>query len=206
MATIQSHLPKASQITPIYTPRLCLRPFRWSDLAGLVKLRSTPEVMQWTSQGRIDDSIDQTKAWMQRFILTDTDERPLDHYNFVVHLRDHTSCADGSSIGTEEGQLIGVCGLVSLNSLPVSSKPIFGYMFLPEAWGKGYGTEAVRGFQEAWWQMLASKPDAIDIGTIRAVTVATNTPSMNILRKCGWVVDDTLPEEEGVVRWVLRRS
>jgi RimJ/RimL family protein N-acetyltransferase len=163
--------------------------------------------MQWTSQGCIDDSLDQTKKWMQQFILSDNDERPRDNYNFAVFLRNNRD--DNIQETEEEVSFIGVCGLTALSSLPVSPRPIFGYMFLPEAWGKGYGTEAVRGFQNAWWEMLASQLDpaaVADVGIIRAVTLNANLPSMTILRKCGWVVDDTVPEQEGIVRWALRKA
>lgn len=197
MTSIESILPRPSQTQPIYTPRLLLRPFKWTDLDNIAKLRSAPETMQWTIQGRIDDSLDQTKKWMQPFVLED-DDRPRENYNFIVYLRSETG----------EGEFIGVCGLITLSSLPVSPRPIFGYMFLPDAWGKGYGTEAVRGFQDAWWQTLASNlPDSVvaDVGVIRAVTVIENLPSMRILRKCGWVEDDSVPKKEGLVRWALKK-
>lgn len=203
MTAIESLLPRPSQTQPIRTPRLVLRPLQWTDVDAFVKLRSTPEVMQWTSQGRIDDSLDQTKQWMQQFILSD--EHPRENYNFAVFLRTNTQ---DDTQQKQEGAFIGVCGLTALSSLPVSPRPIFGYMFLPEAWGKGYGTEAVRGFQDAWWKMLAAQlgpADVADVGIIRAVTVNTNLPSMSILRKCGWVEDDTVPKEEGIVRWALRK-
>lgn len=169
--------------------------------------------MQWTSQGCIDDSLDQTKKWMQQFILSDNDdeERPRENYNFAVFLRNNgdNTIKQKTEEEEEEGAFIGVCGLTTLNSLPVSPRPLFGYMFLPEVWGKGYGTEAVRGFQDTWWEMLASQlPESTavaDIGIIRAVTVNENLPSMNILRKCGWVEDDSVPKKEGIVRWVLRK-
>ncbi|CRG91673.1 chitin synthase [Talaromyces islandicus] len=203
MTAIEFLLPRPSQIRPIRTPRLLLRPFQWTDVDDFVKLRSTPEVMQWTSQGRIDDSLDQTKQWMQKFILPDNnnDEHPRENYNFAVFLRNNNTHDDIQE--KEEGAFIGVCGLVALNSLPVSSRPIFGYMFLPEAWGKGYGTEAVRGFQDAWREILAASQldpaDVADVGIIHAVTVSTNLASMKILRKCGWVEDDTVPKKEGIV-------
>jgi RimJ/RimL family protein N-acetyltransferase len=165
--------------------------------------------MQWTSKGCIDDSIDQTREWMQNFIYLNDEERPRKNYKFAVFLRNSRDGAANEENGEEkEGAFIGVCGLVSLNSLPVSPRPIFGYMFLPEAWGQGYGTEAVRGFQYAWWQIVASgleRADIEDFGVIRAVTLNKNVPSMRILQKCGWVVDESLPEEEPIVRWVLRR-
>jgi RimJ/RimL family protein N-acetyltransferase len=209
MSAIEYLLPPPSQTLPIYTPRLLLRPFKWSDLAHFAKLRSTPEVMKWTSKGCIDDSIDQTREWMQNFIYLNDEERPRKNYNFAVFLRNSRDKVAAEESGEEkEGAFIGVCGLVSLDSLPVSRRPIFGYMFLPEAWGQGYGTEAVRGFQDAWWQILASgleKANIEELGVIRAVTLDKNMSSMRILQKCGWVVDKSLPEEERIVRWVLRR-
>ncbi|KAJ5721867.1 GNAT domain-containing protein [Penicillium malachiteum] len=202
--SIQNLLPSYSKTTPIYTTRLILRPFQWTDLESLHKLRTAPEVMQWTSQGTIDSSTQQTRDWMQNFI--DDAEVARQNFNFVVTLRTDNSDDPANS------KLIGVCGLVALDSLPVSPLPILGYMFLPEAWGKGYATETVLGFQQEWRrlvdlaQQIHSIPPQLveELYKIRAITLESNVASAGVLRKCGWAMYEKVDEEDkSLLRWIL---
>ncbi|KAH8703979.1 GNAT domain-containing protein [Talaromyces proteolyticus] len=215
--TLETLLPLPSKTQPIYTSRLFLRPFKWTDFDNFYKLRTTPEVMQWTSQGRIDDLVDQTKQWMSLFIY-ENDEVPRRNYNFAVFLRDEKSDVrdETRSEGDEkEGDFIGVCGLVCLTSPPISLLPSFGYMFVPEAWGKGYGTESVQGFRDAWWSTIRSGLDKYDnsslsapengLGTLRAVTSKKNQASIKILQKSGWTMDDGYDDDsQKDIKWVLK--
>ncbi|KAJ5644036.1 GNAT domain-containing protein [Penicillium longicatenatum] len=215
--SLQDLLPPYSKTQPINTPRLTLRPFQWTDLQSLYKLRTTSEVMQWTSQVHIDSSIQQTREWMQRYI--DDTEIPRRNFNFVITLRaDKDNQPDElspNSSSEDSSAIIGVCGLTGLDSLPISPLPSFGYMFLPNTWGKGYATEAAVGFQREWKRLidLGHQTHSIPLGSrqdlysIRAVTLATNIPSANVLRKCGWRTYEAIEENgEKLLRWVLDTS
>ncbi|KAJ5925585.1 GNAT domain-containing protein [Penicillium verhagenii] len=213
--TLQDLLPPYSKQQPIQTPRLTLRPFQSTDLQSLYKLRTTPEVMQWTSQVQIDKSPQQTREWMQNFI--DETDIPRRNYNFVVCLRadnddNHLDEHSHDSSPQANSLLIGVCGLTGLDSLPISPLPSFGYMFLPETWGKGYATEAALGFQQAWMSLISlglqihSVPSGLrhDLFNIRAVTLESNLPSAKVLRKCGWRTYETVDEgDKKLLRWIL---
>ncbi|KAJ6160468.1 GNAT domain-containing protein [Penicillium chermesinum] len=114
---LQEILSQLSLTQEIRTSRLTLRPFRQDDLQVLSRLRAIPEVMQWTSQGRVDRD-GETQAWMSMFIY-EGDSSPRHNFNFVVILRGNPP-EDASQPGFAEDQIIGVCGLTALDSLPVS--------------------------------------------------------------------------------------
>ncbi|KAJ5108435.1 GNAT domain-containing protein [Penicillium angulare] len=217
--SIPDLLPSHLKTQPIYTNRLILRQFQWTDLPNLYKLRTTPEVMQWTSQGGIDTSIEQTREWMQKYI-EDTDTTPEKvtrlNFNFIVSLRtDNVEKVVDESGNSDSNTFIGVCGLPALDSLPVSPIPSLGYIYLPESWGKGYATEAALGFQAEWRRLIALAHQVYsipagsrqDLYKLRAVTDVKNLGSAQVLRKCGWTVYEQV-EEDGMLllRWIIDTS
>jgi RimJ/RimL family protein N-acetyltransferase len=127
-------LPPRAEREPIRTARLVLRPFAQDDLEGLHALRAQPEVMIFTGQGRPDVDLAETQTRMDRFLP------PHDAANFncVVCL-------------AATGELVGVGGVHRLDS--PGGWPEVGYMFKHEHWGKGYGTEFMRAFLDAWWSL-----------------------------------------------------
>ncbi|KAE8350052.1 GNAT domain-containing protein [Aspergillus coremiiformis] len=183
-----------SETPPIHTARLLLRPFKRTDLPALHHLRTTPEVMRWTRQNRIDTSVEETQTWMERYLpKTDAEEQSNCSYNFVVFRKKES--------GLEEDDLIGVLGIVNFSA---SEAPEVGYLFLPTVWGMGYATEALKGYAEAWWELRLG---GVSGGSLCAVTDKTNVGSAKVLTKCGWSVVQEGVEEDGVevLHWVLRR-
>lgn len=206
-------LPLPSQTPPISTGRLVLLPFKAEDFTVLRKLRTNPEVMKWTHQGRIDLTEDETRAWMNNYIY-DNDEQKRNNYNFVVWRREFAQSGEplkGGFSGSEtEGlSFIGVLGVISFSN-PHGTE--VGYLFLPESWGKGYATEALNGFINAWLKLplQESTGNSRDQGSLFAVTNKANTGSPKVLSKCGWstIGEDTETiqgSQVEILKWILKR-
>jgi RimJ/RimL family protein N-acetyltransferase len=173
----------------IETERLLLRPLQDSDADAMHVLRTQPEVMIWTSVGRPDADMEATKKNMSlRYPPHD-----VSNYDFAI-------CV------AKTGELIGVGG--SHQRQGELGWPAVGYMLRKEAWGKGYGTEFLKGFLKAWWQLpreeveIEVDKDTVDGGgafeqeRIVAVTVEENKASQNVMSKCGLTLAKIWEEED----------
>lgn len=87
-----------------------------------------------------------------------------------------------------------------------------GYQFRPDVWGKGYGTEAVKGILGAWARVRAALEDQTKTGgapgngeegkganadMVYAVTNRTNEPSRRVLVKAGFNIVGTFVDHVG---------
>lgn len=188
-------LPSNALRAPIRTARLVVRPFAQDDLESIHALRSQPEVMIFTGQGRPDTDLAETK--------TRVVDRFLPPRDTVTH-----NCAICLAA---TGELIGVGGVHRLDS--PSGWPEVGYMFKKEHWGQGYGTEFMRAFVDAWWT-LPREDAEVDVdpasvegmerdreGRVAELMTATvesnNRGSLRIMEKLGfrrfkdWVEPDS---------------
>lgn len=206
-------LPRPSQTPAIFTPRLLLCPFKADDFSVLRKLRTTPEVMRWTHQGRIDLTEHETRMWMDNFIY-ENDEQKRRNYNFVVWRRESAEDTPDEDnfegAETEHLTFIGVLGVIGASP----HGPEVGYLFLPESWGKGYATEALDGFASAWWELTlhhsTASSNSQDEGKLFAVTSKSNTGSAKVLTKCGWTItgqgtEDIQDHQVEILEWILKR-
>lgn len=83
---------------------------------------------------------------------------------------------------------IGLCGLIRRDTL---DHPDLGYAFLPRYMGQGYAREAAEA-------VLAFARDTLHLPTILAITTPTNTRSINVLEKTGFIfVETTIPANGG---------
>lgn len=189
------------------TERLLIRPLSSSDLEALHELRIQSEVMIWTSAGKPDSNISETKAKLDYFL---SDEGNSKTFNFAICFKEAPE------------KLIGIGGCHNWNSS--LGWPELGYMFRKEAWGQGIATE----FLKAWlglWKALPREVVGVkcDERTLRgedgiyekwnndeaveerllALTTDANGKSQNILKKCGfehfltWKARESRPSEEG---------
>lgn len=167
---------------PVHTERLTIRPFVDSDVHALHELRSQPEVMQWTTQLTPDPDLAATAKRLKREIVPDGNLT----YNFALCDRATGALLGGGGCNTREGEL---------------GWPEIGYTFRKEAWGKGLGTEFVRGFLKMYWALprvevqLEVDKDMVEVAEhnpalarecIVAVTDARNIGSNKVLQKNGW--------------------
>ena len=140
-------------------------------------------------------SIEQTRAWMSSKVFLKGPEDIIGR-SFSFAILD-------KSIPPSEEQLI---GYVSVNALEPC--PEIGYSLLPELWGKGYATEALRMLLNRWWDLPRR-----DVGEgnaaeekIYAICEKQNIGSTAVLRKCGFeIIADFCFGSDEVFLWALNK-
>lgn len=135
-----SPLPSAETRGTILTPRLLIRPLCLSDLEAYHKLRSEPETMKWTLQGRPDKDLEETRERLNIFLAPNDVKMS----NWAICLRS----TDGGE-NEKQSEMIGIGGC---HLFPSSTFgwPELGYMIRQEFWGGGLATEFLGGFLGHW--------------------------------------------------------
>jgi RimJ/RimL family protein N-acetyltransferase len=162
------------------TARLLIRPIIPDDVVEFHILRTQPEVMIFTSSGKVDVDTEATSIWVKRF----THPNDTKTFSFAIEELDNP------------GTIVGTVGS------HVAEPPTLGYMFRKEFWGKGYATEALKGWMEEYWKLPRreiehsdSLPEVGELklddnGAAREVLVAEveseNKASSKIMEKCGF--------------------
>ncbi|KAI0876634.1 acyl-CoA N-acyltransferase [Hypoxylon argillaceum] len=132
----------------IRTERLVIRPLIQSDLVALHRLRSQPEFMKHTGNGRPDSDIRETQAKLDSLINAPSSPDAFPFYTYF-----------GIFLKTT-GELIGDGGVHKLAS-PACGWPEFGCKFGSEYCGSGYGTEFLRAFTAWWWALPRYREDEV---------------------------------------------
>ncbi|KAL8899784.1 MAG: hypothetical protein Q9207_006029 [Kuettlingeria erythrocarpa] len=114
------------------TGRLCFRPVRLDDTADVFALKSDPRVFFWTEPQKHEP---ESEAWIRARLESDC------YLSFCVE-----ELPDTQLERTKQDEKTPVIGIVGGTQLPE-----IGYMFRPAYWGRGYATEAVKGFIEFYW-------------------------------------------------------
>ncbi|CEL04065.1 hypothetical protein ASPCAL05197 [Aspergillus calidoustus] len=169
-------VPHPSDLEILHTGRLVLHPLRIDDdedAAAIFDIRRRQDVIEWMWPFIPDTDMNATKTWMRGKVFSTPDGAgsvETRHFCFTIRRR-----------GDPEERIL---GSVSINSLDPA--PSVGYMLHPDAWGKGYATEAVRAVVEAWWSL----PRAWEFADERvfAATKCANVGSLRVLEKVGFEV------------------
>ncbi|WP_405392712.1 GNAT family N-acetyltransferase [Streptomyces sp. NBC_01102] len=159
---------------PIRTERLVLRESEARDRAAFVELFASPEVGTYLGGHRPRDEL-------ERAVPGVPGQRP---GLFVIDL-------DGAMIGTVslDRRDAGRPGHLR----PDAGEAELGYMFLPEAWGRGYAAEAC-GAALAWFtEALPGEPVVL-------CTQFANDRSMRLAAKLGFAEAERF-EEFGAAQW-----
>ena len=144
---------------PIATDRLLLRPPAARDRAAFVDLYTSPDVGTFTRGARSREAVERALPAVPR-------GRP---GHFVIDL-------DGAMVGTVQLERRDVDYEVRLAAGHVD----LGYLLLPEAWGRGYATEACDA--ALVWFAGALPGEAVVLTTQTA-----NEPSMRLAARLGFV-------------------
>jgi [ribosomal protein S5]-alanine N-acetyltransferase len=154
------------------TDRLRLREFEIADDAFLLRLLNEP-------------------SWL-RFI-GDRGVRSLEDAGRFIETRLRPSYAQNGFglwcvVPKDSGEPAGMCGLLRRDTLPDVD---VGFAFLPEAWGKGYASEAASA-------VLAHARDVLGMRRVLAITFPDNQASIRVLERIGMRREGTirLPGED----------
>ena len=158
--------------TPIKTERLVLRAPEYRDRAAIIELNASPEVCAYIGGPRSRDEL-------ERAIPEVPQQRP---GGFVVDL---------------DGVAIGIVTLTrhdgDFEIGPAIGKVKLGYLFLPEAWGKGYAAEAGAAALRWFSDEVPGEPVVL-------ATQTANEPSVRLATKLGFTEVERL-EAYGAEQW-----
>ncbi|KAI1421766.1 acyl-CoA N-acyltransferase [Xylaria sp. FL1777] len=173
--------PGNSERAPIRTARLLIRPLTQDDLPALHSLRTQREVMSCLSRGQVDQDLAETQAKLDPFLPPGDAQT----YNPGIFL-------------AATGELIGLGGVFAVDFQ--LGWPEVGYMIRAEHWGRGYTTEFLEAFVQAWFALprsdVEADVDARSVGDARegdvvpemlsATVEAVNARSLRVVEKAGF--------------------
>jgi RimJ/RimL family protein N-acetyltransferase len=147
----------------LQTQRLLLRELIPEDLGEIHKMNSLPEVDRYNTLG-LPESIAVSEKLLKNW-LSEQQAAPRLHYVFCI-------------IDTTSNSFIGMIGL-RIGKPHYRNAEVW-YKFLPEHWGKGYATEALKellrfGFQD------------MNLHRIEAGCAVENIGSIKVLEKAGMI-------------------
>jgi len=138
----------------IRTERLILRPLTQDVLEDMHSMRAQPEVMAVSRRGVPDKDLAET----QELINPMLPPNDATSYRWVIY-EAHT------------GDFVGSGGVASFRET-LGGWPEIGYMLKKEHWGKGYATEFLGAWLEAWWKLPRSEIET----KVLASTIEENAP------------------------------
>ncbi|MDK7743066.1 GNAT family N-acetyltransferase [Helcobacillus massiliensis] len=149
---------------PIRTDRLVLRRLRPTDLDRLWEYRSLPEVHQW-----LGGSITDFAAFEARF-------PSICEHGIAVEL-------DGRVIGDLRAVVGDAWSQVGMEHLAKNTEAVLGWVFDPEAAGRGYATESVGALITACFAHLG-------VRRVSGSCFAANEPSARLMKRLGMRLEE----------------
>ena len=159
-------------MTVLQTKRLTLRPLIPADAEAYAAMRSHPEVAKWllTAPG---EPVAAAHASIERFAAARQERR---HAPWGIF---------------REGGLIGHGGL---NYVPEFEATEVLWALHPDAWGKGYATEAARAAMDYGF-------DVLELASIFAITKPDNLASQAVMKRLGLTYRKNVVYRSIEARW-----
>jgi RimJ/RimL family protein N-acetyltransferase len=159
-------------MTVLHTERLTLRPLVPDDAPAYAAMRYHPAVTRWLMPVT-GDPVDAARGTIVRFAAQWT-ERGYSPWGIFV-----------------DGRLIGHCGLNHVAEFDATEVL---WALHPDAWGKGYATEAATAAVNFGF-------DTIGLPTIFAITLPDNMSSQAVVKRLGFDYRRNVPYRGFDVRW-----
>lgn len=151
------------------TPRLILREHRPEDLMPLHEILSDPAAT-WSIPSMRKAGLDETEAYL-RSVMRDAERHHRLRYNLAVESR-------------ESGRLLGSVGMHLIEGEIEGAHYGMGYFIRPDAWNRGYATEAARAMLTFMFRGNACR--------VSASCLAENIGSRRVAEKCGMTQEGLL--------------
>jgi RimJ/RimL family protein N-acetyltransferase/protein tyrosine phosphatase (PTP) superfamily phosphohydrolase (DUF442 family) len=155
----------------IETDRLQLRRLILDDAPFILRLVNEPSWLQFIGDRGVRD-LDGARSY-----ITGGPQRLYDTHGFGLFL----------VLRREDGQPLGLCGLIKRDTLP---DPDIGFAFLPEHWGQGFAREAAAA-------TLRYAREKHGLARVVAITHVDNTASGRVLETIGMRYEGTVRLEAG---------
>ncbi|KAL3467574.1 GNAT domain-containing protein [Aspergillus heterothallicus] len=192
---------KRGYTTPTFqTTRLAFTPLTQNDAAPLHELRSAPEVMKWSRQGRPDVSVAETQKWLDG-LLTEAQAEVADGLTTTQQGSDGLGSDPRMDVvfavrevahvesGAQEDRIVAQAGIKKGKSEVTGAERFeIGYMFVPAVWGKGYASEAVKGMVQWWFSVYPEVGRGGITEGVYSIVAKTNPASLRVMEKCGFRV------------------
>ncbi|KAK2875127.1 hypothetical protein FQN49_001753 [Arthroderma sp. PD_2] len=183
----------------IITPRLVLIPLTHEHAPALVavnaklkdawsKMPEMQSMLRYLVHGAPDAAA--LCKWM------DSKNTQISEFEFMFYFG--ITLRDEMSEHGKPGRLIGAVGMNQVEPVPN-----LGYSIDADLWGKGYGTEAVRGLMETWWALPRAEDCNGKTEKVFANVNKVNTPSIKLLEKCGFNIYKEKTMADGEIMCLL---
>lgn len=167
------------------TNRLIIRDYIEEDLFDLYQLLGDSMAMKFTMDLYVE-SIEGARENLN-YAMTHASSRPRSVFFFAV-------------LEKATGRYIGSCGFNEIEDSRTDTiaSVEMGYFYMPEFWGRGYGTEAAKALIDYMIEHTAYM-------RITAGCAATNTASIKILNAAGLSLIRVLPDHQKIQDQVVDR-
>lgn len=153
------------------TERLVISKFLIEDAEFYLKLLNTPHWIKYIGDRNVK-TIKEAQDYLRKGILKSYNDFGFGFYKLQLK---------------EDNTIIGTCGIIKRDTL---EEPDFGFAFLPDFEGQGYGYEAAIA-------ILNYIKGTFNLERIYAITLPINTKSIRLLEKLGFIYQERVKPFEG---------
>ena len=161
------------------TERMIIREHRADDIAAVEAYSTQEKFWRYLQVGELGEG--SGRAYVER-VIAEQSIRPRSEFNLALTLKAHEKIVGNVRLGITDLE---------------NGEGILGYAVVPEYWGQGYASEAVKAITDFAFNTLF-------MHRVYAVVDIENLASISVLQKCRFIQEGTLRENK--ISQGVRRS